>query len=127
MVINSFQPACTPVPQRVPSFYASELVTEERKLYDENGKVKSTYNVDVSRRKKLENKDFILNGVTVDMFDIETSQRVGSNLHVISQPFYGVDVDTRGDIEQQIDAQLDAFDASLNTNKENVESINFNE
>ena len=58
------------------------------------------------------------------MFDVETSQKVGTNLHVISKPFFGVDIDQRGDIEAQIDAQLDAFDASLNS-QANVETIKF--
>ena len=124
MRINSFQPVCTPVPQPVPSFFVTELVTEERKIYDENGNVKSTYNVDVSRRKKLQSRDFVLEGVTTDMFDVETSQKVGTNLHVISRPFYGVDIDSRDDIEAQIDFQLDAFDASLK-NSNDVKPINF--
>lgn len=126
MFLNSFQTlVIEPVPDKVPEFYESVLVKEERTILDSKGNKVRTETVEVPRKRLIENKEFLLDGITVDLFDVETSQKVGNNLHVMSGSFYDVPLDDRSDVIEQINNSLDSIESQLNASNNDSSTINF--
>ena len=126
MFLNSFQQqVIVPIPDKFPDFYQCVLESEERTILDANGNKVRTENVDVPRLKKLTTKDFVLDGITTDLFDVETSQKVGQNLQVMTGSFFGVSLDDRSDVEAQINSTLDSIENQISQSQNNSDSIKF--
>ena len=114
MRINSFGDfACQPLPEPSPKFYASSLVDEERAVLGSDGKTISKEIVKVSRTRVIPKEEFMNEGVTCDLFNVETQLKAGVQLHEFTADFYGVPLDSREALENLVNSGLDSIESSL--------------